>query len=300
MKKIILNEQQLQQFIGLIVEEQHYPRYLEMLRDFIVQKIESEIKIRTTTNFDFTITDRDFKNDWFSDLKIIVIIKEEFPKEGETRATYINNTGKLDEHKKLQGVVLTISVPPFTNKLGKYNIDYYIFHELTHLYEDWKRLNDGGVSLSFNNRGIKTVCKDLIKSPAPFFKAMGKLLYMSMKAEQNAFVAQTYNELEALDCTDENYKEVMKQCMGYIFYNKIENEIIPILKAVEDGIIKYISDYYFKKVKQFPRLKQNETYDEYRNRLIRYAEALRDKFLQKFYSIVSLYVNDYKKENNTI
>jgi hypothetical protein len=305
-KIVYINEQQLKHLLGyLINEEQHYPRVLEPLRDYIINLIDKKRK-NEGNKFYFIINDQEFKNEYFAELKIEVTKSNTFytkPKTNKPIATYYNTTGKIGDDKKLHDSIIEIEIPFETKDL--YNdIKHYLYHELTHLYDDWNRLMKGKVSISYHTRNVvKNNFIDVMKNNDMVPEEYGlvsNLLYLSQKSERSAFVSQTYNELEMLGCTDKNYKEILRDCIGYKNYMTITNKIIPAIKEMEPYLLMGLAAW-FNKVGDFPKFdKRPQSIGPYKQELIKYAERIRDRFLQKFYSIVSLYVNDYiKKYRNT-
>ena len=126
---------------------------------------------------------------------------------------------------------------------------------------------------------------------------IGKLLYISNKFEKKAFIAQTYNELEAVGCTDENYKIKYKETITYNNYNKLKNQIKQeILSSTDNELenINYELNNRYKGI-HIPRLPVKKfTANIFREKIYKFIEYVCHDFLKKYCGILTAYLQDYK------
>ena len=283
-----LTESELSQL--LLNEELHYPRYLEEMTDIILQWCKDDISSllnNKESSGDFL---HFFKDNQYADRLSLSISISEGNMFTNTRAQYYNEYGTFGFNK----IISKLSCPSIylnitLNKNGTYNehqLKTSISHELMHLYDDWNSL----YNMMFQN-------------PDKLLQNIGKLLYLSNKFEKKAFIAQVYNELKAIGCTDENYREKYKETITYKNYNKLKNVIKQEIISSSDNELKNINHILNTEYKEthLPKISNNKFDVEiYKNKINKFIDTVCHDFIKKYGGILTAYLNDFKTFNNKI
>ena len=216
-----------------------------------------------------------------------------------TRAQYYNEYGTFGFNKIMNklscpSIYLNITL----GKNGTYNehqLKTSISHELMHLYDDWNSLSHGNGPINTN--------QDLMQKDNHLLQNMGKLLYLSNKFEKKAFITQVYNELNAVGCTDENFREKYKETITYKNYNKLETLIKQeIISSSDEELqnINYILNSEYKDT-HLPKLSiHNFNANEYRDKLNKFIDNVCHDFIKKYGGILTAYLQDYNVSHKKI
>lgn len=290
----------------LLNEELHYPRYLEEMTDIILQWCKDDISSLLNNNENNGDFLHFFKNNQYTDRLSLSINISEGNMFSNTKAQYYNEYGtlgfnKTDNKLNCPNIYLNITL----NKNGIYNehqLKTSISHELMHLYDDWKSLSQGNEPIN-TNQDLMAAHNMMFQNTDKLLQNIGKLLYLSNKFEKKAFIAQVYNELKAVECTDENYREKYKETITYKNYNKLENVIgKEIISSSDDELknINYVINIEYKET-HLPKIPNNKfNVKIYRNKVNKFIDNVCHDFIKKYGGILTAYLNDFKMFNNKI
>ena len=290
----------------LLNEELHYPRYLEEMTDIILQWCKDDISSLLNNNENNGDFLHFFKNNQYTDRLSLSINISEGNMFSNTKAQYYNEYGtlgfnKTDNKLNCPNIYLNITL----NKNGIYNEHHLktsISHELMHLYDDWKSLSQGNEPIN-TNQDLMAAHNMMFQNTDKLLRNIGKLLYLSNKFEKKAFIAQVYNELKAVECTDENYREKYKETITYKNYNKLKNVIgKEIISSSDDELknINYVINIEYKET-HLPKIPNNKfNVKIYRNKVNKFIDNVCHDFIKKYGGILIAYLNDFKMFNNKI
>lgn len=299
-----LTESELSQL--LLNEELHYPRYLEEMTDIILQWCKYDISSllnNKESSGDFL---HFFKDNQYADRLSLSISISEGNMFTNTRAQYYNEYGTFGFNK----IISKLSCPSIylnitLNKNGTYNehqLKTSISHELMHLYDDWLSLSQGKESIN-TNTDLMAANNMMFQKDNHLLQNMGKLLYLSNKFEKKAFITQVYNELNAVGCTDENFREKYKETITYKNYNKLETLIKQeIISSSDEELqnINYILNSEYKDT-HLPKLSiHNFNANEYRDKLNKFIDNVCHDFIKKYGGILAAYLQDYNVSHKKI
>lgn len=299
-----LTESELSQL--LLNEELHYPRYLEEMTDIILQWCKDDISSllnNKESSGDFL---HFFKDNQYADRLSLSISISEGNMFTNTRAQYYNEYGTFGFNK----IISKLSCPSIylnitLNKNGTYNehqLKTSISHELMHLYDDWNSLSHGNGPIN-TNQDLMAAHNMMFQKDNHLLQNMGKLLYLSNKFEKKAFITQVYNELNAVGCTDENFREKYKETITYKNYNKLETLIKQeIISSSDEELqnINYILNSEYKDT-HLPKLSiHNFNANEYRDKLNKFIDNVCHDFIKKYGGILTAYLQDYNVSHKKI
>ena len=299
-----LTESELSQL--LLNEELHYPRYLEEMTDIILQWCKDDISSllnNKESSGDFL---HFFKDNKYADRLSLSISISEGNVFTNTRAQYYNEYGTFGFNK----IISKLSCPSIylnitLGKNGTYNehqLKTSISHELMHLYDDWNSLSHGNGPIN-TNQDLMAAHNMMFQNTDKLLQNMGKLLYLSNKFEKKAFITQVYNELNAVECTDENFREKYKETITYKNYNKLDTLIKQeIISSNDEELqnINYILNSEYKDT-HLPKLSiHNFNANEYRDKLNKFIDNVCHDFIKKYGGILTAYLQDYNVSHKKI
>lgn len=290
----------------LLNEELHYPRYLEEMTNIILQWSKDDISSllnNKESSGDFL---HFFKDNQYADRLSLSISISEGNMFTNTSAQYYNEYGNFGFNKIMNklscpSIYLNITL----NKNGTYNehqLKTSISHELMHLYDDWNSLSHGNGPINAN-QDLMAANNMMFQKDNHLLQNMGKLLYLSNKFEKKAFITQVYNELNAVGCTDENFREKYKETITYKNYNKLDTLIKQeIISSNDEELqnINYILNSEYKDT-HLPKLSiHNFNANEYRDKLNKFIDNVCHDFIKKYGGILTAYLQDYNVSHKKI
>ena len=299
-----LTESELSQL--LLNEELHYPRYLEEMTDIILQWCKDDISSLLNNKENSGDFLHFFTDNHYADRLSLSISISEGNVFSNTRAQYYNEYGTFGFNK----IINKLSCPSIylnitLDKNGTYNeklLKASISHELMHLYDDWLSLSQGKESIN-TNTDLMAANNMMFQKDNHLLQNMGKLLYLSNKFEKKAFITQVYNELNAVGCTDENFREKYKETITYKNYNKLETLIKQeIISSSDEELqnINYILNSEYKDT-HLPKLSiHNFNANEYRDKLNKFIDNVCHDFIKKYGGILTAYLQDYNVSHKKI
>jgi hypothetical protein len=299
-----LTESQLSQL--LLNEELHYPRYLEEMTDIILQWCKDDISSLLNNNENNGDFLHFFKNSQYADRLSLSINISEGNMFSNIKAQYYNEYGTLGFNKtdkKLNCPNIYLNITLDKNGIcNEHLLKTSISHELMHLYDDWKSLSQGNEPIN-TNQDLIAAHNMMFQNTDKLLQNIGKLLYLSNKFEKKAFITQVYNELKAVGCTDENYREKYKETITYKNYNKLKNVIKQEITSSSDNELKNINHVLNTEYKEthLPKISNNKFDVEiYKNKVNKFIDSVCHDFIKKYGGILTAYLNDFKMFNNKI
>ena len=299
-----LTESELSQL--LLNEELHYPRYLEEMTDIILQWCKDDISSLLNNKENSGDFLHFFTDNHYADRLSLSISISEGNVFSNTRAQYYNEYGTFGFNK----IINKLSCPSIylnitLDKNGTYNehqLKTSILYELMHLYDDWNSLSHGNEPIN-TNQDLIAAHNMMFQNTDKLLQNIGKLLYLSSKFEKKAFIAQVYNELNAVGCTDENFREKYKETITYKNYNKLETLIKQeIISSSDEELqnINYILNSEYKDT-HLPKLSiHNFNANEYRDKLNKFIDNVCHDFIKKYGGILTAYLQDYNVSHKKI
>ena len=112
-----------------------------------------------------------------------------------------------------------------------------------------------------------------------------------------------YDELKAIGCTDENYREKYKETITYKNYTKLKNVIKQEITSSSDNELKNINHVLNTEYKEthLPKISNNKFDVEiYKNKVNKFIDNVCHDFIKKYGGILTAYLNDFKTFNNKI
>ena len=299
-----LTEGELSQL--LLNEELHYPRYLKEMTKIILQWCRDDISSLLSNKKSCGDFLHFFKANQYANGLSLSISISEGNVFSNTRAQYYNEYGAFGFNKIMNklscpSIYLNITL----GKNGTYNehqLKTSISHELMHLYDDWNSLSHGNGPIN-TNQDLMAAHNMMFQNTDKLLQNIGKLLYLSNKFEKKAFIAQVYDELKAIGCTDENYREKYKETITYKNYNKLKTLIKQeIISSSDEELqnINYILNSEYKDT-HLPKLSiHNFNANEYRDKLNKFIDNVCHDFIKKYGGILTAYLQDYNISHKKI
>jgi len=305
-KSVIVNEQQYSDII--LCEEMHYPRFLDAVKlkvsniciDLIKGMIENHVSKQV---FDRYIDNRLYFNHLSIDISLHY--------GGNMHDSYMYSGAcesgeKLDELNYLLGCKLYLSIPVSQN--GEINPGFIlgtVSHEVTHLYDDWNSLMNGGPGIfnnkkeEINNDAVNDVLVYGSDKFSNIIQSLVYMLYLSINSERKAFVSQLYQELESCGTDYSNYREKLKECACYINVTDGRGNFLEDLKYADAEELENVNKWALENYKGNSIPKMNASgfdAEAYRNKLHRWCDKIINGILHRYAGVVQCYLNDRQKE----
>lgn len=280
----------------LISEEMHYPRFLDgtisKVTHLVYGCIRQMVKKRETET---SITPDLGDTPYFERLNIQVRIKydAEIDKKRFYGAYSISNERLVNGKTGLCQIELEIPI----SEDGKTNYNFImtmISHEITHLYDDWVDLTNGGNGL-FNRQSVVANTElfyDNHSSPNRLLKAISWMCYMSNYTETNAFTTQIMYELKELKCDVSNIREKYKEATSFTNLNYTLQDFHEGFENIFDEDLEDLNTYILETYPKSNVPKMNiGAFDagRYRSMLEKWFDRESRKIRRRFMCVVQLY-----------
>ncbi len=289
---------------SIISEERGVPNFMIGLISKILGCIEKQ-KLRfdfetfssefKTTKLDSNIFNKCFTNSFLSNPKLNVVVHnvidsydfEEIIKKGGMNQLFIPDNTKLSEDRtKLEGAEFDFNIIYFKGRMQTRNYEY-ISHEILHAYDEYNKLLNG-VSFRDEELNIKreTYVK-MMRDNNEIIKNMGRALYYSDNAEQNAFITQSFFQFKECGVDEGKNRENYKNTGVYKIITGISNtvETLNNFSDAELGTIKkemsLYSDWF----------KQDMPINRVKKALLRILTRAEKNYSKKFFKVLSLYID---------
>jgi len=211
---------------------------------------------------------------------------------------YIANKVKWDSVNN----ILDIIYIKITLNIGDDDFITSLNHELLHAYQDYQtRLKTNNQSLEYNQKHYSTSTPEQLEISKNFSKdspldICEKFIYFLLKNERGANVSELYHEMERQNITREKinngeYKK-LKEFQNYTTIYENSDKLINNLDLNELNILKR-----FIRETSISRL-ISENDEVFKKRLINYFKDSSQKTLNKFYRLMSKYLDDNEKKQN--
>ena len=232
----------------IINEAMHYPKFLDNVKmetAYNVRKCLSDmLKQRKYTVKDAVINLKHYKEYFNSFILTINLTENEDINNRKNYGAESFSDGKLI-NGKLSGAKINVIAP--VNSQWKTNDSYLIYvicHEVTHLYDDYMDLKNGGTGIFRKPENIYNMdfMRNAVKSQNNLVKSLRWLVYLSIKTESNAFAQELMQELKMLQATHYNIKEKYKETVSYNNLKKTEIEFFNTLENTDYIELLYAND----------------------------------------------------------
>lgn len=293
--KVIISESQY--YSIHLYETQHYPKFLEPISIKMINNIEGIM--------DNMLIDGSYEYNGFiklncrycDDIEVHLTIdyNADINDKKEYRASYYCYDDKVNEMGKLISPEINLRIPCKDNKYDTVLLSGVISHELTHLYDDWIRINNGLSSGTRKELNVDTtnLLVDNITDEGTLNQCISMFLYLLLDSEKKAFLTQTFVELKKYKCTQDNYKDVIKKTLLYNNINKTYKIFKANIDNVEPRKVKEIITMMKRKYSsiKIPNNLNSSDYD-YIEKLKAFFSVNYKRLMQKFYSLVSYYISN--------
>lgn len=285
-------------------EERHYPKFLDELKSK-VNKAAIDAIYTNAKNWIFKFNKIiDIDCEYCDKIILSVTLKPngKLSDKKEYRAYYFNKYDRL-YNGKLYNPSITITCPYVNGAIYSSYLECCISHELTHLYDDWQSLKNGGHSINWQDKNVDSVdlINHLSSGNSDFEKGLSYIVYLSLKAEQKAFLSQTVQELKNLGCDQFNYKKLLKKTMLYESLHKAYGLFYEGLNNVTDEKLFEFNNLIFNDFKKsaIPKYNNKEFNPKsYRDKLIKWVNNIYHRIMVKYGSVVSYYVDKVTEDWN--
>lgn len=276
----------------LLNETLHRMDFLRELQDDVFNFVNERILTINHDNEVDIIYNRD--NDYFIklDIHISVTINEKYMA-NRNPAVYYNESGLRGG--KIESPKLYVNV--IKNQKGNFNsfgLQTSIYHEVTHLYDDWQWIKNGHnpLCVDTNKINITGLINELISNGNGISQQVGWCLYLSRYYENNAFINQTESELSKLGCTRKNVSKKIKSTIAYRNYNKLKIDMKYYIANSSDDDFKRLNKMVIDSGlgKIVPRLVDYNVAD-YKNKLLKWSEDIFRRFIKRYCGVVQHYLD---------
>lgn len=259
----------------LLNEERHYPDFLIQIVDEILNDAKECFKSWRDGAYysgEFLLKDfvlRDNKYAKRITIKFSVLEYVDASDIKKYKCSYVSS--KIDSDGKLQNPFLLVNIPSGGDgQIYWGKVRFALSHEVEHMFDDWTRQRNGypAIGLDSTIKSNYAFFNNNINSSNDLYKKVAILSYLQFRTEQDAFATQTFSELVSLGTTDDNYRQTLKQTVGYRNYSKIMTEIIPVIKNANQEELKDLMDYLSKPQDEnlcFPKINKDIDIETYRN-----------------------------------
>lgn len=298
-----LNEQQYARMI--LNEEMHYPKFLDKLKGDVFVEVFTKIMQLISQKREEGLFSIKVNCDWVNTICVVIklIPSEDIKTWPSNVATYFNNKDILVDGK-LDNPSISITIPCDGKDVNYDALETSLCHELTHLYDDWVSITNGNGCICANITNVDTekfiganLKKDKDKA---LTRSLAFLAYMSLKTERQAFASQTLRELIGLGFELRNYKDVMKKSSFFKNMNESFKEAMDGLENCKDADLVILNRRIMTLYPNanIPKIKAQEFIpEEYRRKLVRWAEKVYHDGMKVYGGVVQYYLNKLEEEN---
>lgn len=298
-----LNEQQYARMI--LNEEMHYPKFLDKLKGDVGTAVFSKLLQLIKNNvweYDFPIiVDSDYVD--VICIHIELVKSDDITEQFGQYATYFNNKEYL-VNGKLDKPTISISAPCNGKDVDYFALERNLYHEITHLYDDWVSIKNGNGCLCkrIGNIYTESFVEDSMGGAVggDLFKSISFLAYMSIKTERQAFASQTVKELEGLGLDLYNYKEIIQKTSFFKNISLSYNEAIDGLEKCSDSDLELLNKQLIARYPNanIPKNKgDNFDIGKYRQKLIKWVDKSYRNGMKVYGGVVQYYLNQLEKEH---
>lgn len=277
----------------LLNETLHRMDFLEPLQDDIFNTICNAIN-KINENGDYTIVYNN-QNNYFRALYIHITLTIGDINLTRIGGQYVNNSMLINS--KIDSPELHLKV--IKSFEGRYDLKILktiVFHETTHLYDDWQWMRQGRESLCSDEKEMKTyeLAVDLINNENKVQQQIGWCLYLGRFYENNAFINQTWAELDKLKCNKQNVHQKMKATSAYRNYKKLKIDMQYYLQSISDEELYNLNKYLLQNrvSKTIPVMNINEFNSNiYKEKLYKWCECIFRYFIKRYCGVVQHYLD---------
>lgn len=286
-------------------EERHYPKFLDKLKEDVSVAIGKHVLEMMKKKIHCDIFEFTPESAYVNKITIDLTMLEngDISDQRAYEAYYFNNDPKLVDGK-LKNPSLTVSFPVKDEKFDYMLIRFRVSHEITHLYDDWNsiRLGHGCICSYSKNSDTVEFLRRANNVGGGLFKDIAILSYMSLKTEKQAFLSQTIQELEALNCNPWNYKDKLKKTTLYHNIKESYENAVNGISSSNDEQLSLINHFVMTIVPNasMPKLNIGDFNGKiYKSMLIKWAKHTYHTLMKSYGSIIQYYLENYQREENS-
>lgn len=301
MRIIKINEKQYKKL--LLGEEMHYPKFLDKIKEDITLNLSLIIEENLSNNvFNFQYV-MQYSCEYTDNILFDVTIDPDGDVKDKRNyyCTYSNQYNRL-LNGKLINPIITINCPSKNKIILIPILKTVLSHELTHLYDDWMALKTGQNGINYNEKNTdSTYLLSANIDNESLYKYLGVLSYMSLKAEKQAFISQTVQELQEIGCSLSNYRQKIKETIMYKNITKGYNNVMDMLEKVTDNELDNCNKYVLtvSPKANIPKLNISDfNANKYRLMLIKWAENVYHNTIKSYGSVVQYYIDNLQEQKN--
>lgn len=311
-----------------IIEESHYPRFLEGLSkeitDHIIDSVQKNAKINSNVARFYNLENNEYSNG----IVIRAWYNRNDPNDERMYSLGYNSPTINKDTMKLNNPIIVANIPIGKENQINYNLlNQKVFHETDHFFKDnvWQKHyvnqltksnsekgNSNGLfvqeplysSVGFNEWASSGEDSLVGRAANSFEKIIGYIAYLSSNLEREAYSNEIPIRLTSLGCNLENYNECLLHTQSYRTYQNIIDYYIPAIeKANSDQLLSLndvVNDHFDKS--SVPRLPKDKfDANTLKTLLIKWAKKIYTLFMNKVKKIVSSYLADLPSDNsNTV
>lgn len=284
-----------------IVAEKHgiVPNIMQLISPVVDRFIEL---YKTKQQKSYTITQKVYRKDkkplFFNRMKIIIRFIQ--PTDGGY-GNYAFNNKKLNVNDELRQMIIEVNLPLKDLKSMSETLTVLLSHEITHAWEDYSRKKKGNPSLYQHVLDVDYKKSEKNGNDDNITKIVKDLSYYLFDFERNAYIGSIYSDLvkyksELLKIhkskkVEKPYSTVVGKTSVYQTISYVEN-IVDILTNVSTVLGQQKIVLIWNNISKI----KFKNYEEFCNKI----NYLFNKFLSKFYSVVSKTIYDILNENKDI
>lgn len=286
-------------------EDRHYPKFLEpLVEECYTDAVNAINYCKMEGKKGFSGEFRVKNNAYFDSIVLnIGIIDSDTINIGNNAGAYGGCQGFKDGKLILPQINITIPHKATNAQLATFLRSVFT-HELQHSFDDW-------VELKTKNRKIDS--RESLRQDYSFrvnnfsksrlYEACCCLAYLSSDTETKAHIAEVYRNLSNIGATPENYKSKLPEIYLYNVLGRIKNILIPTISSASPQELSELNAVLHNNYPQssIPKWKTSEISDRdipaYKEKILSWGNGIYNNLLKKMYGVISLYLDDYGKEN---
>lgn len=328
-KKILVTEAQLSGIINIMAEDRGmFPNHQDLAKSIIqyvqdyVNKHKNKAEQKITDNITGDLYQIKLPNSLLSQLtwvdnkdmviSVIDITPEEYNALGGLKwakkltngNTHVSDTDKLTIDKKLAQLDIEITLVSTNKNLVINYFGNVLYHELTHVYQNYNQLLKTGVGLYQHNTktNYDEIMTNLQDPTSDENLRIFNIINYSLlnTAELNAIVAGVYGSLETLNSTRNNFQKDIQRISAYAVYDTIKNNYLPKLISLDDLYWDiFMHAAYQQKIKPTennPSQLRKETARKFKQRFVNSVNFKLDELINRIGKMASKYYDDMEKQ----
>lgn len=287
-------------------EDRHYPKFLEpLVEECYADAVNAINYCKMEGKKGFSGEFRVKNNAYFDSIVLnIGIIDSDTINIGNNAGSYGGCQGFKDGKLILPQINITILHKATNAQLATFLRSIFT-HELQHSFDDWVELKTKNRKLDSRESSQQDYSFRVNNfSKSRLYEACSCLAYLSSDTETKAHIAEVYRNLSNIGVTPENYRSKLPEIYLYNVLERIKNTLIPTISGATPQELGELNAVLHNNYPQssIPKWKTSEISDQdtpaYKEKLLSWGRNIYNNLMKKMYSVISLYLDDYGKENS--